>query len=95
MRKIKKTNNDSLNNNENATMRTKEYDNSYVLTVCTSKSHSEWIMDYICSFHVYPMKDWFVNLNEIDEGKVFIGNDNECRIKGDCLSIVITCKWHD
>jgi len=35
-----------------------------------------------CSYHMIPKKHWFLNYQEINGGKVLLGNDHECRVLG-------------
>ena len=41
-----------------------------------------WIMDSGCSYHMTPNKHSFLNYQEINGGKVLLGNDHECRVLG-------------
>ncbi|GJY83827.1 putative polyprotein [Tanacetum coccineum] len=51
-----------------------------------------WIMDFACSFHMSPNRDWFVTYEEFDGRHVFMGNDSPCKI----VSIgTIRIKIHD
>lgn len=43
---------------------------------------TEWIMDSAVSYHMCPRKDWFVNFEIFDGPKVFMGNNNTCKIEG-------------
>ncbi|KAI4379525.1 hypothetical protein MLD38_005807 [Melastoma candidum] len=43
---------------------------------------SQWVMDSGCTFHMCPRLDWFSTLDEIQGGKVLMGNDGECEVKG-------------
>lgn len=43
---------------------------------------SDWILDSGCSFHMTPNKYWFQQLDESDGGRVLLGNNQECRVKG-------------
>ena len=58
------------------------HDSADVLVVSTTKSNKKWIMDFGCSFHMNPNKDWFESLNEVNEGQVILGNDKCCKVKG-------------
>ncbi|GAB2275344.1 hypothetical protein Dimus_039125 [Dionaea muscipula] len=39
-------------------------------------------MDSGCSFHMSPNKDWFLDYKEINDGPVYMGNNNMCRVYG-------------
>lgn len=41
-----------------------------------------WILDFGCSFHMCPHKEWFVDLKPMESGSVILGNDNTCCVKG-------------
>lgn len=42
----------------------------------------EWIMDSGYTFHMTPNKQFFIELEEFDGGKVVMGNNHQCDIKG-------------
>ena len=65
---------------------------SEALTVSSDHISREWILDSGCSFHMSPYRDWFVNFRNSDQGTVYMGNDNTCRIQG---VGDITLKLHD
>ena len=46
-----------------------------------SGKKSLWIMDSGCSFHMFPNKGWFLDLEECN-GSVLLGNNNTCAIRG-------------
>ena len=58
------------------------YDNVEMLTVCTIEMNLDWIMDFGCTFHMTPRKEYLFNLRTIDGGKVLIGNDQSCSVTG-------------
>ncbi|KAI4330265.1 hypothetical protein MLD38_028565 [Melastoma candidum] len=54
-----------------------------MLVVTSSEDDSSrWVMDSGCTFHMCPRLDWFSTLDEIQGGKVLMGNDGECEVKG-------------
>ena len=42
----------------------------------------KWILDSGCTFHMCPYKNYFLDYQEIDGGKVMMGNNAVCRIIG-------------
>lgn len=59
----------------------------------SSLGHSdEWILDFGCSYHMCPNKQWFSSFREFDGGVVLMGNDQDCRTKG---IGTIRLKMHD
>ncbi|GKC46082.1 retrovirus-related pol polyprotein from transposon TNT 1-94 [Tanacetum coccineum] len=51
-----------------------------------------WIVDFACSYHMSPNRDWFVTNEEFDGGYVFMGNDSPCKVVG---IGTIRIKMHD
>lgn len=49
----------------------------YVLSVIDHSSFDGWIMDYGCSFHVTPNRNWFITYQCTGSGKVQLGNNAE------------------
>ena len=58
------------------------YDSSDALTVSQNSVKNMWILDSSCSFHMTPNRHWFANYQEVDGGKVLLGNDHECKVLG-------------
>ncbi|KAI5682399.1 hypothetical protein M9H77_03627 [Catharanthus roseus] len=48
----------------------------------SSKVSDDWILDSDCTFHMTPNKHWFSDFKTLDHGKVFMGNNEVCDIKG-------------
>lgn len=42
----------------------------------------EWVMDSGCTFHMTPCKHFFSELNLFEGGKVIMGNNQQCFVKG-------------
>ena len=42
----------------------------------------DWIMDSGASFHVTPHREWFTSYDAKRTGRVRLGNDHACEIKG-------------
>ncbi|KAG8480138.1 hypothetical protein CXB51_024910 [Gossypium anomalum] len=40
---------------------------------------NEWILDWGCTYHMCPNKDWFSSLKKLEGGVVFMGNDSVCK----------------
>ncbi|XP_073152165.1 uncharacterized protein [Henckelia pumila] len=68
------------------------YDSTEVLVVSKGDQNHECILDSGCSFHMCPIRYWFENLEESDQGMVLLGNNQSCRIKG---SGNIRIRMHD
>ena len=43
----------------------------------------EWVLDSGCKFHITPNKDVLFDLEDIEGGKVLMGNNTIREIKGD------------
>ncbi|PON58179.1 hypothetical protein PanWU01x14_167780 [Parasponia andersonii] len=39
-------------------------------------------MDSGCSYHMCPREDWFMDYQEVDGGKVLMGNNVACKVMG-------------
>ena len=46
------------------------------------KGDKEWIVDWGCSFHMTPHKEFFSTYEKVDGGSVTLGNDVICKIMG-------------
>ncbi|KAL5538614.1 hypothetical protein UlMin_043099 [Ulmus minor] len=57
------------------------YESMDVLVASTSHS-DKWIIDSGCSFHMTSNDKWFEDYKEIDQGQVFLGNENPCKVIG-------------
>ncbi|KAI5673173.1 hypothetical protein M9H77_13537 [Catharanthus roseus] len=58
----------------------------YSEVLCVSPSPSSvsdhWILYSGCTFHMTPNKHWFSDFKPLEHGKVFMGNNHVCEIKG-------------
>ena len=75
-------NKDKKDSNANVAHSTDE-DSDFVLTGSSFVCHSnEGMLDFTCTFHMCPKKEWFYNLDESVRDSVFMGNDEACKIFG-------------
>ncbi|PON54809.1 LOW QUALITY PROTEIN: Gag-Pol-related retrotransposon family protein [Trema orientale] len=58
------------------------YESSEVLSISESENSKEWVMDSGCSYHMCPREDWFMDYQEVDGGKVLMGNNMACKVMG-------------
>ncbi|XP_059671098.1 uncharacterized protein LOC132316642 [Cornus florida] len=65
-----------------------------ILSVSISDCHSssEWVLDFGCSYHMCPNRDWFSTYHFVDGGTVLMGNDNPYQSVG---TAIIQIKMHD
>ncbi|KAI5677758.1 hypothetical protein M9H77_08708 [Catharanthus roseus] len=67
-----------------------------VLCVCVSPSCSQvvdhWVLDSGCTFLMTPNKHWFSDFKPLNQGKVYIGNNQDCDVK--CIGNIFI-KMHD
>lgn len=47
-----------------------------------SGCHKEWILDSSCSYHMTPYKDLFILYRLVNDGTVYMGNDQLCKVIG-------------
>jgi len=59
-----------------------DYDSADTLVVSRKENREVWVLDSGCSFHMTPHREWFLNYRDIGGGKVILGNNHECNIKG-------------
>ena len=61
----------------------KSYDEVERLSVTNQETMGEYILDDSgCSFHMSPNKYWFETLKTVKVGKVLLGNNKACTVKG-------------
>ncbi|KAL1206947.1 Retrovirus-related Pol polyprotein from transposon TNT 1-94 [Cardamine amara subsp. amara] len=53
-----------------------------VLTASLHNTKHEWVLDYGYRFYITPDKEVLFDLEEIDGGKVLMGNDTHSEVKG-------------
>ena len=41
---------------------------------------NDWILDYGCSFHMSPNRDFFTTYEPVNGGLVLMGNDAQCKV---------------
>nr|GEY40080.1 zinc finger, CCHC-type [Tanacetum cinerariifolium] len=58
------------------------YDGSEVMMVMSAEALLDWIMDSGGSYHMTPRLDLFSDFMECDGGKVLLGDNMECKIRG-------------
>ncbi|KAH9657805.1 hypothetical protein KPL70_023225 [Citrus sinensis] len=59
-----------------------DYDEADVLVAAERHLTSEWIMDSGCSFHMCPNKSFFKTFENVNGGKVLLGNNLACKVAG-------------
>ena len=61
-----------------------EDDKSDFSLACVSSvtSTDEWLCDSACSFHMCFRKEWFFNFIELDDGVVYLADNQPCKIAG-------------
>ncbi|CAA7042915.1 unnamed protein product [Microthlaspi erraticum] len=47
-----------------------------------TQTSDEWIMDTGCSFHMTPRRDVFLEMKELNTGRVNMANNTQARVKG-------------
>lgn len=43
-------------------------------------SDSDWILDFGCTYHMCPHKDWFSTYDSVDSTVVHMGNNAQCNV---------------
>ncbi|KAH9750404.1 hypothetical protein KPL71_013868 [Citrus sinensis] len=57
-------------------------DDADVLIAAEKQPSGEWILDSGCSFHMCPNMDFFKTFEQVDGGKVLLGNNLACKVAG-------------
>ncbi|KAH9697268.1 Integrase catalytic domain-containing protein [Citrus sinensis] len=68
-----------------ANMTRKDEDSDYSLSITPAvyvASLSEWILDTGATYHLCPIKEWFMDFRNLESGAVVMGNDQPCRTMG-------------
>nr|GEU55784.1 retrovirus-related Pol polyprotein from transposon TNT 1-94 [Tanacetum cinerariifolium] len=70
---------------EQPTFSGSKYDDSKVMIMMSALEHAllDWIMDLGCSYHMTPRLDIFFDFLECDGGSVQLGDNMECKIRGE------------
>ncbi|KAL4029866.1 hypothetical protein IC575_008094 [Cucumis melo] len=58
------------------------YESAEVLMVSHRDIQDAWIMDSGCTFHMTPHRDFLTNFQKVDGGKVLLGDNGTCDVKG-------------
>nr|GEY79993.1 retrovirus-related Pol polyprotein from transposon TNT 1-94 [Tanacetum cinerariifolium] len=64
------------------------YDDSEVIMVMSAQHLLDWIMDLGCSYHMTPRLDILFDFLECDGGSVQLGDNKECKIRGELNATV-------
>ena len=62
-------------------------DNGEVLVSTMSKITSGWILYSGCTYHISCKRDWLSDFHELEGGKVIIGNNQTCQVRGTNIKI--------
>ncbi|KAH9704495.1 retrovirus-related pol polyprotein from transposon TNT 1-94-like protein [Citrus sinensis] len=68
-----------------ANMARKDEGSDYSLSITPTAyvaSSSEWILDTGATYHLCPIKEWFMDFRNLESGAVVIGNNQPCRTMG-------------
>lgn len=59
-----------------------DFDGDVLLATSEKRSSIEQILDFGCTNHMCPRRDWFSTYEPIDCGVVLMGNDTQCKVVG-------------
>ncbi|KAH9688421.1 hypothetical protein KPL70_015118 [Citrus sinensis] len=68
-----------------ANMARKDEGSDYSLSITPTAyvaSSSEWILDTGATYHLCPIKEWFIDFRNLESGAVVMGNDQPCCTMG-------------
>lgn len=80
----RKNSKNNYKDNRNSANLHEGYESAEVLVVTELDSKEQWILDSDCSFHMTPWKHYFTDLTEMEGGKVVMGNNQQCMVRGIC-----------
>lgn len=61
------------------------YESAEAITITDGRISCEWVMDFVCSFHMCPNEHLFKNLKSSDGGSMLLRNDQSCKSQGEWL----------
>ncbi|KAH9660266.1 hypothetical protein KPL70_024153 [Citrus sinensis] len=74
---------DSRNQNGDAAVVEEEgYESAGVCVATENSQKGKWVLDSGCTFHMCHVKTYFTEYQEIDGGRIMMGNNSICRIIG-------------
>ncbi|KAE8715810.1 hypothetical protein F3Y22_tig00110160pilonHSYRG00625 [Hibiscus syriacus] len=53
-----------------------------MLSISTTQLTDAWILDFGCSYHITPNREWFSTYRSVYSGSVYLGDDRCCNIVG-------------
>ncbi|KAE8691550.1 ABC transporter B family member 18 [Hibiscus syriacus] len=53
-----------------------------MLSISTTQLTDVWILDFGCSYHIMPNREWFSTYMSVNSGFVYLGDDRCCNIVG-------------
>lgn len=62
------------------------FESAEALTSINNLTYEEWVLDSSCFYHMTPNKNFFL-LQMIEEGIVYMDNDQSCKVTG--MGVVI------
>ncbi|KAA0038009.1 Retrovirus-related Pol polyprotein from transposon TNT 1-94 [Cucumis melo var. makuwa] len=66
------------------------YESAEVLMVSHRDIQDAWIMDSGCTYHMTPNQDFLINFQKSDGGKVLLGDNGTCEVKGTGSVLIAT-----
>ncbi|KAA0036441.1 hypothetical protein E5676_scaffold360G00940 [Cucumis melo var. makuwa] len=70
--------------------RGRRYDSVEALMVSHRDIQNAWIRDSGCTYHMTPNRDFFINFQKSDGGKVLLGDNVTCEVKGTGSVLIAT-----
>ena len=69
-------------NGDPAIVEDKGYESTGVCVATDKVQKGKWILDFVCTFHMSPVKSYFSDYHEYDRGRVMMGNNVVCKVIG-------------
>ncbi|TYK02530.1 Retrovirus-related Pol polyprotein from transposon TNT 1-94 [Cucumis melo var. makuwa] len=66
------------------------YDSVEALMVSHRDIQNAWIMDFGCTYHITPNRDFLINFQKSDGGKVLLGDNGTYEVKGSDSVLIAT-----
>ncbi|KAE8731151.1 hypothetical protein F3Y22_tig00002840pilonHSYRG00482 [Hibiscus syriacus] len=59
-----------------------DYSEGDILSISMTQLTDIWILDFGCSYHITPNREWFSTYRSVNYGSVYLGDDRCCNIVG-------------
>ncbi|KAH9743535.1 hypothetical protein KPL70_003339 [Citrus sinensis] len=100
-RDLKNKNKERVGNAATAEEEEDGYESADVCVAIENIQKGKWILDSGCTFHMSPYKGYFSDYQDLDGGRVMMGNNSVCKVIGigvsntiESIAVDKTTLWH-